>query len=140
MLTEGARGVALFARPLRSLSDDEMRRLRSLADGAEWREVPSRRYDTADVAFWEPCLRAFFVRMMPGGHIPRHHDMFIPGTTHHLVLETNEACENWWVDHKERERMVHLKAGHRYEVSREPLHWAFNKGDTPRTHLLVEFK
>lgn len=138
MMTEGARAVDVFAEDLGPLSEDEMQRLHGLAISARWRDIPARYYDTADVDFWEPCSRAFFIRIPPGGAIPRHHDDFIPGSTQHLVLSSNEGCENWWVDTQGRERSMHLSAGRRYLVRREPLHWAFNKGETDRIHLLVE--
>lgn len=138
MKTEGARAVDVFATHISALTAAEMMRLKCLADTATWRDIPSRSYDTADVCFWEPCSRAFFIRIPPGGEIPRHHDDFIPGITHHLVLETNEGCQNWWIDRKGRERSMHLAKGHRYLVAREPLHWAFNRGTEPRIHLLVE--
>lgn len=118
---------------------DDMRRLAEIARTAPWRDVPGRAYDTADVTFWEPCSRAFFIRIPPGGEIPRHHDDFIPHVTHHLVLKSNEGCENWWVDTRGHERVMHLSQGHRYLVAREPLHWAFNRGIEERIHLLVEF-
>lgn len=140
MLVDGARPVDQFATHVRRIRSDEMIRLAELAANARWREVTGRAYDTADVAFWEPCVRAFFIRMQAGGSIPRHHDEFIPGTTHHLVLATNEGCENWWVDTRGRERCMHLAQGHRYRVERSPLHWAFNRGETTRIHLLVEFE
>ena len=54
------------------------------------------------------------------------------------MLETNERCENWWIDTKGRERCVHLSRGVRYQVERTPLHWAFNRGTESRIHLLVE--
>jgi hypothetical protein len=139
LLTEGARPVDEFATHVATLSSDDMMRLRCLAETAPWRDVPGRSYDTADVTFWEPCSRAFFIRIPPCGSIPRHHDEFIPGSTHHLVLDTNEGCENGWVDTKGQERSMHMKAGERYLVAREPLHWAFNNGATDRIHLLVEF-
>lgn len=138
-MTAGARAVDLFALHIASLNPSEMRKLQTLADGAQWREVSGRGYDTADVKFWEPCSRAFFIRMQAGGEIPRHHDDFIPGRTHHLVLKTNPGCENWWIDRRGRDRMVHLAQGHRYHVERSPLHWAFNRGKSERIHLLVEF-
>lgn len=128
-----------FATDLGPLTDIERAKLQRLYETAPWREVPLRHYDTADVTYWEPCSRAFFIRMRPGGEIHRHHDAFIPGTTHHLVLRTNEGCENWWVDEDGEERMLHLKQGHRYQVERSPMHWAYNKGQTDRIHLLVEY-
>jgi len=139
MRTEGARAVDEFAQAIRALSEEEMQRLAALAATAPWREVPGRAYDTADVQFWESCSRAFFIRIPPGGNIPRHHDDFIPGRTHHLVLSSNDGCENWWVDRRGRERCVHLAQGHRYLVERSPLHWAFNRGQADRIHLLVEW-
>jgi aspartyl/asparaginyl beta-hydroxylase (cupin superfamily) len=140
MLTEGARAVDVFATDLGELTTTELLKLFKLARQAPWREVPGRAYDTADVEFWEPCSRAFFIRIPPGGSIPRHHDDFIPGTTHHLVVATNPGCENGWVDRSGKERSVHMKQGHRYLVERSPLHWAFNMGEEPRIHLLVEFE
>jgi Aspartyl/Asparaginyl beta-hydroxylase len=137
--TEGARAVDEFAIDLQDIGSHDMERLQKLATGADWREVQGRDYDTAQVAFWEPCSRAFFIRIPPGGEIPRHHDEFIPGTTHHLVLKTNDGCENWWIDRRGRERCVHLRYGRRYQVERSPLHWAFNRGPTERIHLLVEW-
>ncbi len=139
MITEGARAVDLFALHLQALNPAQMRDLQALADTASWRSIEGRSYDTADVAFWEPCTRAFFIRIPPGGQIERHHDEYITGRTHHLVLKTNPGCENWWVDCRGRARMVHLAQGHRYHVERSPLHWAFNRGKTERIHLLVEF-
>jgi aspartyl/asparaginyl beta-hydroxylase (cupin superfamily) len=139
MMTEGARAVDAFAVHIAEIPRAEMLELADLAKHAPWREIPSRAYDTADVKFWQPCSRAFFIRIPPGGDIQRHHDDFIPGSTHHLVLATNEGCENWWVDRRGRERCVHLRQGHRYLVERSPLHWAFNRGSEDRIHLLVEF-
>ncbi len=139
MMTEGARPVDEFATDLGLIRDIDVQRLDELAAKAPWREVTGRNYDTADVTFWEPCTRAFFIRIPPGGDIPRHHDEFIPNRTEHLVLATNDGCENWWVDTKGNERVTHLAQGHRYLVERSPLHWAFNHGNTDRIHLLVEF-
>ncbi len=127
----------MFATHLRPLSEAEMVLLRQLVGTAQWREV--RAYNAAEVEFWEPCSRAFLVKIPAGGHIHRHHDKFITGTTHHLVIETNPGCLNWWAD-ESGEHSVHLEQGHRYRVERSPLHWAENKGATDRIHLLVEFE
>lgn len=140
MIAEGARPVDVFATVVSRLTDTDMQRLTCLYDTAPWRDVPGRDYDAAEVQFWEPCTRAFFIRIPPGGAIPRHHDEFITGTTHHLVLMSNEGCENWWIDTKGRERCVHLEQGFRYQVERSPLHWAVNRGDSTRIHLLAEFE
>jgi hypothetical protein len=128
-----------FATLLGRLSDDEMIRLQSLARSARWREVPTREYLTAEVTdFWEPCERAFFILVPPRTEIHRHNDEAIKGVTHHLVLQTNPKSLNWWLEDG-REHSVHLKAGHRYIVQREPVHWARNDGVTDRSHLLVEY-
>jgi aspartyl/asparaginyl beta-hydroxylase (cupin superfamily) len=140
MQTEGAIPVDVFAEALGPLSPEHMERLHAMVRNANWREVPGRKYDTAEVVtFWEDCQRAFFIRIPPGGSIPRHHDVFIPGTTHHLVVQTNPESFNGWIDTQGRERSMHLEQGMRYRVAREPLHWADNRGDTDRIHLLVEF-
>jgi hypothetical protein len=140
MQTAGAIPTATFATLVGKISVSQMEELRRMVAMADWRDVTGRGYDTADTEFWEPCKRAFFIRMKPGGDIPRHHDAFIPGTTHHLVVTTNSHCHNWWRDDKGRERHVHMKQGYRYQVARSPLHWAFNAGKTDRVHLLVEFE
>ena len=127
-----------FARHIGALSDRDVSRLLQLAGSATWREVPSREYITADVEFWEPCKRAFFILIPAGGKIHRHHDKAIEGTTHHLVLLTNANCLNWWID-DDGERHCHMAAGQRYEVARDPIHWAENRGATDRIHLLVEY-
>lgn len=127
-----------FASRIASLSAYDMARLQQLAANAPWREIPSRHYDTADIEFWEPCERAFFIRIPPKGFIHRHSDEAIKGTTHHLVLQTNPHSLNWWLEDGQ-ERSVHLEAGHRYDVKRDPVHWATNDGDTDRIHLLVEY-
>lgn len=139
MMTEGAIATDTFAELLGEISGAQMIQLRQMVESAPWREVPGRRYDTAEVKFWDECSRAFFIRIPPGGSIPRHHDVFIPGTTHHLVVETNEGCANCWLDTQGAERSVHMKQGHCYRVAREPLHWATNAGATERVHLLVEY-
>lgn len=139
MLTEGAGAVDTFATLIAEISESQMEELKRMVARADWREVTGRNYDTADVKFWEPCKRAFFIRMKPGGDIPRHHDAFIPGTTHHLVVQSNPKCSNGWQDTQGHDREIHMKHGHRYQVERSPLHWATNHGETDRVHLLVEF-
>ncbi len=139
MLTDGAKATDTFARLIGRIPAEQMEELRRMVARADWREVTGRAYDTADVSFWEPCKRAFFIRMAPGGSIPRHHDAFIPGTTHHLVVQSNHQCQNWWVDQAGAEQVMRLSEGHRYQVERSPLHWAVNAGKTDRVHLLVEF-
>lgn len=129
-----------FARRIGAIPERQMRRLADMARAAQWRhrQLPDRDYYTAEVKdFWEPCDRAFFLCLPPGGVVHRHKDELIKGTTHHLVISTNEHCENWWMDNDER--MTHMQLAARYEVRREPEHWSFNRGLTDRIHLLVEF-
>ena len=91
MLTEGAKAVAVFASELGVLSAEELATLRRMVELVKWREVTGRGYDTADAEYWEPCKRSFFIRMRAGGDVPRHHDAFIAGPTHHLVVATGVA-------------------------------------------------
>jgi hypothetical protein len=140
MMTEGAIATDTFAQLIGKIPDLEMDELRRMVRDAKWRTISGRNYDTADVTnYWDRCTRAFFIRIPPGGDIPRHHDVFIPGTTHHLVVQSNPQSLNWWLDTQGREQSIHLLEGHRYRVAREPLHWAENRGDTDRIHLLVEY-
>ena len=129
----------MFAKHLGTLTSKQRQALQALADKAVWHDLPGRSYRTAEVTdFWEPCVRAFFILVPAKGDIHRHSDEAIKGTTHHLVLQTNAQCLNWWLE-KGQERSIHLKANHRYDVQREPVHWATNDGDTDRIHLLVEY-
>ena len=139
MLTEGAIATDEFATLVGEIPHDQMLDLRLMALAADWREIQGRKYDTAEANFWEPCQRAFFIRIPPGGSIPRHHDVFIPGITHHLIVRSNFQSLNGWIDTQGKERTIHLAEGKRYTVSREPLHWATNNGHTDRIHLLVEY-
>jgi len=131
-----------FATLLGHLDPYEVSRLQKLADKAQWRllnERYDRLYSTSEVTdFWEPCKRAFFIRIGAGGVIHRHSDEAIKGTTHHLVLQTNPGCQNWWLEDGQEHR-IHLAQGCRYDVKRDPVHWATNDGDTDRIHLLVEY-
>ena len=128
-----------FATHIRSLTATEMTRLQALADRRRFRQVPRREYFDAEVTdFWEPCERAFFILLPAGASIHRHSDEAIRGITHHLVLQSNPQALNWWLEGG-KELSVHLKAGHRYEVARDPVHWATNQGPTDRIHLLVEY-
>jgi len=128
-----------FAEPVSGLSPIQMNALHRLASDAVWKTLPGRGYLTAEVTdFWEPCQRAFFIKVPPKAHIHRHSDEAIKGITHHLVVQTNPGCLNWWIEDGE-ERSIHLKAGERYIVQREPVHWATNDGETDRIHLLVEY-
>lgn len=128
-----------FATFVGTLSDDEMVSLQRLAREVRWRDVNNRDYLTAEVTdFWEPCNRAFFILVPPRSVIHRHSDEAIKGITHHLVLQTNPKSLNWWIEDGQ-ERSIHLEAGKRYIVQREPVHWATNDGVTDRIHLLVEY-
>jgi hypothetical protein len=129
-----------FATYVSDLSQGEIEALQDLADKAKFRELLGRGYTTsADITdFWEPCARAFFIRLPAGGSVHRHTDEVVKGVTHHFVLATNPGCENWWLD-GDVERVCHLEQGKRYAVERAPIHWSFNRGETDRVHLLVEY-
>lgn len=139
MLTDGAIATDTFAEPLGEISETHMAQLQQMASEVVWRSLGGRNYDTAEASFWEPCSRAFWIRIPPKGNIPRHHDVFIPGTTHHLIVQSNEKALNCWLDTQGVERSIHLEQGQRYRVAREPLHWATNEGDSDRIHLLIEY-
>lgn len=100
-----------------------------------WEIVSGRDYQTADVT--QKLVRAFYLRLPPGGRLHRHRDTG-DVTTYHVVLETNPLAVNWWIDSEGRERSVHLEPGC-YLADRTVEHWAVNDGPTPRTHLLLEF-
>jgi hypothetical protein len=131
-----------FATFIGFLGPYEMERLRELAAKAHWRVLDERHdrlYSTAEVKdFWEPCKRSFFIRIGPGGLIHRHRDEAIKGITHHLVVQSNPKCLNWWQEDGQ-DCCIHLEAGCRYDVKRDPVHWATNEGETDRIHLLVEY-
>lgn len=129
-----------FAKLIGPISAGDMERLAELARHASWRprKVPNRDFYTASTSFWEPCDRAFFLKIQPGGFVHRHKDAAIKARVEHLVLCTNDQCENWWLDGTEQS--IHLEQGYRYEVRNQDIeHWSFNKGETDRIHLIVEF-
>lgn len=131
----------MFAKLIGKVSKREMGLLADLAANAEWRHrsLPDREFYTAQVQFWEPCDRAFFLKIPPNGFIHRHKDEAIQARVEHLVLTTNDQCENCWLDGTEQS--IHMKQGYRYEVRNQHIeHWAFNRGETDRIHLIVEFK
>ncbi len=129
----------MFAEHIGDLTPEQFQMLGELASRAKFRDLPGRCYMTSEVwDFWEPCDRAFFILLRAGGSVHRHTDEAIKGVTHHLVWETNDGCENWWLEDGE-ERVCHLHQGGRYIVQRAPIHWSFNRGATDRIHLLVEY-
>lgn len=131
----------MFAREIGKLTKKEMTQLADMADKAEWRirNTPAdRNFLTAAVQHWEPCERAFFLKIPPGGFVHRHKDESITARVNHLVLSTNEHCQNFWQD--EVEQSLHMKQGYRYEVRNQDIeHWSVNRGQTDRVHLIVEY-
>lgn len=112
----------------------EFAKYQALLDGAVWKMPVGRQYHTADVTGSMPgVLRAFFLRLPPGGSIHKHVDAD-DCKTDHVVMSTNMACVNYW-DGGE----CHMEQGRRYTVDRSIPHWAVNNGDTDRVHLLVEY-
>jgi hypothetical protein len=103
-----------------------------------WEIVEGRDYQTVDTAALGTLVRAFLLRLPPGGRLHRHKDAG-DVETYHVVLETNPQALNWWAD-ETGEHSQHLQAGKLYRVNRLLEHWATNDGATPRTHLLLEFE
>lgn len=54
------------------------------------------------------------------------------GNCIHLVLRTNDKCENTWGN-----ETYHMKQGYIYEVNQGEPHSAVNAGETDRSHLMV---
>lgn len=116
-------------------------------DALAWEVVPNRDYQTSDVSeeirgliggfLGASLVRAFYLRLPPGGKLHRHRDAG-DVVTFHWVIETNPQAVNWWVDMEGRECCEHLEPGC-YLADRTLEHWAVNDGATPRTHLLLEF-
>ncbi len=120
------------------LSPVEFARYMALVPHATWKSGQGRDYETADVTEHVPGVkRAFFVRLPPGGRMHAHVDAG-DCSTDHIVLDTNEACLNWWGTDDDW-KADHMKQGWRYTVDRTVRHWATNMGNRPRTHLLVEY-
>ncbi len=129
-----------FAKRLGSISASEMRWLTDKLETVEWRHrhLPDRDFYTASIFdFWEPCDRAFFLKIKPGGMVHRHTDPLINGETHHFVVSTNPECENFW--HDGADHSMHMKQATRYAVDRKREHWASNQGTSDRVHLIVEY-
>lgn len=108
-----------------------------------WEVVEGRDYQTCDVTeslrkyYGSGLVRAFYLRLPPGGKLHRHTDAG-DVITHHVVLTTNPKAVNWWVS-EGKELSQHLGPGF-YLADRTLEHWAVNDGTTARTHLLLEFR
>ena len=87
------------------------------------------------------CMRAYFLKVEPGGHIHRHTDTASTiCETHLIVVETNDRCFVCWREPKGMERFMHLALGKRYRMNdRGLVHWAINGGDTDRVHLVIDY-
>lgn len=110
-----------------------------ILEGAQWKVAPGRDYQTADVTAELPGVkRAFFVKLPPGGWMHWHVDAG-DCRTDHIVMSSNDLCENAWQADDGSEHATRMLEGHRYSVNRTIPHAAFNRGATDRVHLLVEF-
>jgi hypothetical protein len=127
-----------FVLSCHAVSDAEISVYQRILDGAQWKTATGRDYETADVTdHVAGSKRAFFVKLPPGGSMHWHVDTG-DCQTDHIVMSTNEACSNTWLDEGGTQAM-HMKLGHRYSVDRTVMHAAFNDGETDRIHLLVEY-
>ena len=52
----------------------------------------------------------------------------------HIPITTNDNCKNIWFNLSYK-----LELGKVYEINNRVLHGAFNKGETNRTHLILDF-
>jgi hypothetical protein len=100
-------------------------------DELNWKKVPGRDYTTASAS------RAFFISIPAGGQLHRHVDAG-DVISYHVVIQTNEQAENFWLEDG-KEHVMHMEAGKMYRVDRTLEHWAVNGGDSDRVHLILEF-
>jgi hypothetical protein len=124
-----------FVLSCRKVSDTELGVYRRILDSVTWKSAPGRDYQTADVTDQVPgTKRAFFVRLPFGGWMHWHVDAG-DCQTDHIVMSTNDECENKWLD-ESGTQSIHMREGHRYSVDRTVMHAAFNGGMSERIHLL----
>ncbi|MES2342324.1 MAG: aspartyl/asparaginyl beta-hydroxylase domain-containing protein [Pseudomonadota bacterium] len=85
---------------------------------------------------WMPYNRLLSV-VMPGAGIDPHRDQQAPEwiTRVHVPLLTNKSA---WLDCGGKS--FNLKVGYAYEVNTEAVHAARNEGETPRVHLMIDYK
>jgi len=118
------------------LGEEDVSGLLELAARATWEVVKDRDYQTSFIDPPEGWKRAFFIKLPAGGRLHVHTDTG-DCVTHHIVVQTNDGCMNFW-EEDGVEYCQHMQLGKRYEVNRTLLHWAVNRGDTDRIHLMVE--
>jgi aspartyl/asparaginyl beta-hydroxylase (cupin superfamily) len=52
----------------------------------------------------------------------------------HIPIMTNDKCDNTWLNVQ-----LKMEPGKVYEINNRVLHGARNKGETNRTHLIIDF-
>lgn len=126
--------------------DDHAAALELLASVDHWHQPTGRKYFTGPLRLdqhplLKGAVRAFFLKIEPGGHIHRHVDSASAlRVTDLIVVSTNDACWTSWKDEAGEEHSMHLELGHRYRMQDRGLeHWAVNFGDTDRAHLVIEY-
>ena len=117
------------------IGTEEVSHLLRQAECAQWEVVEGRDYQTAFIDPPQGWNRAFFIKLPPGGRLHRHTDTG-DCETHHIVVQTNDGCVNFWEE--DGENCQHMAVGKRYTVDRTLMHWAVNNGLTDRIHLMVE--
>ena len=86
-------------------------------------------------------IRGEVATLMPGVKLGWHAD---PQWFHdqcvriHVPIITNEHCVQLWKDDKEVEFNKHMQVGYAYELNNRAIHSAYNAGNEPRVHLVLD--
>jgi hypothetical protein len=108
-----------------------------VSKGAE-SDYATAEYDIESI-FGLKCEFCRFIKLPPGGFIPRHSDN---GGRHegisvyHAVLKTNEDCIS--VSYVEPVQKIHLPINTLWLFDTWPEHESFNNGNTDRVHLVID--
>jgi len=86
-------------------------------------------------------IRGEVATLMPGVMLGWHAD---PQWFHdkcvriHVPIITNEHCLQSWKDDKDAQITKHMQVGYAYELNNRAIHSAYNAGNDPRVHLVLD--
>lgn len=85
--------------------------------------------------------RLFIAKLKPGGFVIPHCDFGMYSDQFerfHLVLSSDEGNKFFVQDSKGHTETLHMKPGEFYWFNHKSLHWAENKSQSPRMHLIMD--
>lgn len=85
--------------------------------------------------------RAFVAKLKPGGFVIPHQDYGMYADKFerfHLVLSSDPGNEFFVADSKGNQESAHMNPGEFFWFNHKETHWAVNKSERPRMHLIMD--